>query len=86
MDTIGGTPRDLSEIGDRTDSREILAHARQQADRRGFDDVFIVDIDSHVNEGRRHQRPQCLRITSSNHRRRVFPQVRQGYQQSALRS
>ena len=51
MDTIGGTPRDLSEINARTDSREILAHARQQADRRGFEDVFIVDIDSHVDDG-----------------------------------
>ena len=51
MDTIGGKPRDLSEINARTDSREILAHARQQADRRGFDDVFIVDIDSHVDDG-----------------------------------
>ncbi len=51
MDTIGGPPRDLSEINARTDSREILAHARQQADRRGFDDVFIVDIDSHVDDG-----------------------------------
>jgi predicted TIM-barrel fold metal-dependent hydrolase len=52
MDTIGGIPRDLSQIDDWTDSREILAHARQQADRRGFDDVFIVDIDSHIDDGR----------------------------------
>ena len=51
MDTIGGKPRDLSEINSRSDSRDILAHARQQADRRGFDDVFIVDIDSHVDDG-----------------------------------
>lgn len=51
MATIGGIPRDLSQINARTDSREILAHARQQADRRGFDDVFIVDIDSHVDDG-----------------------------------
>jgi predicted TIM-barrel fold metal-dependent hydrolase len=52
MDTIGGIPRDLSQIDDRTDSREILAHARQQAERRGFDDVFIVDIDSHISDDR----------------------------------
>ena len=51
MDTISGKPRDLSEINSRTDSRDILAHARQQADQRGFDDVFIVDIDSHVDDG-----------------------------------
>lgn len=51
MDTIGGKPRDLTEINSRTDSRDILAHARQQADLRGFDDVFIVDIDSHVDDG-----------------------------------
>ena len=50
MDTISGKPRDLSEINSRTDSRDILAHARQQADQRGFDDVFIVDIDSHVDD------------------------------------
>ncbi len=52
MDTIGGMPRDLSQIDDWTDSREILAHARQQAERRGFDDVFIVDIDSHIDDGK----------------------------------
>ena len=28
MDTISGKPRDLSEINSRTDSRDILAHAR----------------------------------------------------------
>lgn len=31
----------------KTDTRESLAHARQQADERGLDDYFIVDVDSH---------------------------------------
>jgi predicted TIM-barrel fold metal-dependent hydrolase len=42
--------RTYPEIDDWTDSRELLARARQQADRRRFDDVFIVDIDSHVSD------------------------------------
>ena len=33
-----------------TDTREILARARRQADERNFDDVFIVDMDSHHTE------------------------------------
>ena len=34
--------KSLDMIDARTDSREILSHARQQADARDFDDVFIV--------------------------------------------
>lgn len=30
-----------------TDTRAILANARRQADERGLDDYFIVDVDSH---------------------------------------
>ena len=33
-----------------TDTREILARARRQADQRKFDDLFIVDMDSHHTE------------------------------------
>ena len=33
-----------------TDTREILARARRQADERKFDDLFIVDMDSHHTE------------------------------------
>ena len=33
--------------GYQTDTREALAHARQQADERGLDDYFIADVDSH---------------------------------------
>ena len=43
--------RTFAQVDDRTDSREILARARQQADQRNFDDVFIVDIDSHIADG-----------------------------------
>ena len=52
MDTVDKTPRELPvrEIGTGTDTRDILAQARRQADVRNFDDVFIVDIDSHHNE------------------------------------
>lgn len=40
------TPRPLQtqEITTSTDSREILAHARRQADERNLDDYFIVDV------------------------------------------
>lgn len=44
--------RSYGPIDDWTDSRELLARARQQADKRNFDDVFIVDIDSHVSDDR----------------------------------
>ncbi len=43
--------KSLDMIDARTDSREILSHARQQADARDFDDVFIVDIDCHIDDG-----------------------------------
>jgi len=43
--------RTFNEVNDRTDSRDILAHARHQADQRNLDDVFIVDIDSHISDG-----------------------------------
>src|ERR1700733_11037145 len=33
--------------GYRTDTRESLNHARIQAEERGLDDYFIVDVDSH---------------------------------------
>ena len=51
MDSGLEAPRELptKEITTDTDSREILAHARDQVDR-DFSDVFIVDIDSHHME------------------------------------
>ena len=50
MDGSGQKKKSLDIIDARTDSREILSHARQQADARDFDDVFIVDIDSHIDD------------------------------------
>ncbi|UKD51267.1 amidohydrolase family protein [Amycolatopsis sp. FU40] len=41
--------RELAEIGGRTDTRDVLAHATRQAERE-YDDYFIVDIDAHVSE------------------------------------
>ena len=38
-------------IDDRTDTSELLARARSQADVRGLDDYFIVDVDSHIGDG-----------------------------------
>ncbi|MEX2455319.1 MAG: amidohydrolase family protein [Rhodospirillaceae bacterium] len=37
----------IKEITTYTDSRDILAKARKQADKNNFDDVFIADIDAH---------------------------------------
>ena len=50
MDGNKQLKKSLDIIDARTDSREILSHARQQADARDFDDVFIVDIDSHIDD------------------------------------
>ena len=43
--------KSLDMIDARPDSRYILSHPRQQADSRDFDDVFIVDIDCHIDDG-----------------------------------
>ena len=51
MDTMDRSGSGLTEITSKTDSRDILAHARRQADARNFDDVFIVDVDAHVDDG-----------------------------------
>ena len=34
-----------------TPEREMLAHARRQADELGLDDYFVVDVDSHRDPG-----------------------------------
>lgn len=41
--------RELAEIGNRSDTRDVLSHATKQAARE-YDDYFIVDIDAHVSE------------------------------------
>jgi predicted TIM-barrel fold metal-dependent hydrolase len=51
MDGANDFKRNFNQIDDWTDSREILARARRQANERNFDDVFIVDIDSHISDG-----------------------------------
>ncbi|MDA1327240.1 MAG: amidohydrolase family protein [Proteobacteria bacterium] len=40
----------LEPISIDTDTRDILAHARSEADKKNFDDMLIVDIDAHHNE------------------------------------
>src|SRR5690606_559456 len=49
MDSGAETPRQIpvTEITAETDTRDILDHARQQGEVRDFENVFIVDIDSH---------------------------------------
>ncbi|MBS1697762.1 MAG: amidohydrolase family protein [Actinobacteria bacterium] len=41
--------RELADFGPRSDSRDVLAHAAQQAEA-AYDDYFVVDIDAHVSE------------------------------------
>jgi len=48
--TVPKTPIERPIIDDRTDSSEILARARKQADVRGLQDYFIVDVDSHIGD------------------------------------
>ena len=40
----------IKQIDVYTDTRDILAHARRQADSRKFEDYLIVDVDSHHTE------------------------------------
>ena len=44
-------PTELAEINPRTDSRDILRRARQQAADRRLDQYFIVDVDAHIGDG-----------------------------------
>lgn len=42
----------LTPMHDRfTPEREMLAHARREADELGLDDYFVVDVDSHRDPG-----------------------------------
>ena len=50
MDGGNTSKKTLNIIDAKTDSREILSRARKQADARNFDDVFIVDIDCHIDD------------------------------------
>lgn len=50
MDTQLGKDRKIEEIGIYSDTRDILAHARHDAERQGIDDWFIVDVDAHHME------------------------------------
>lgn len=42
-----GQPMPVQEIDTATDTREILAHSRKHAERAGYADWLIVDIDAH---------------------------------------
>ena len=47
IDTPTVRARDTQQITTNTDSREILANARRDAERLNLKDYFIVDVDSH---------------------------------------
>jgi len=44
-------PAELPIFGYKTDSMDVLARARKQANDRGLDKYFIVDVDSHIGDG-----------------------------------
>lgn len=50
MDLPLKTHRQLEEIGIYSDTRDILAHSRQEAINKGIADWFIVDVDAHHME------------------------------------
>ncbi len=50
MDTQFQEARPIEEIGIYSDTRDILAHAREDARRQGIADWFIVDVDAHHME------------------------------------
>ena len=55
----------LKQIDVHTDTRDILAHARRDAEKRNLEDYLIVDVDSQVVERWRpeDERPEILRQT-----------------------
>ncbi len=50
METKAASAADLEQIHHRTDTRDILAHARQQAEKRNYKDYVIFDVDSHHSD------------------------------------
>ena len=50
MATIPAKLRELEQITVKSDTRDILAHAKQYGDKNGLNDTLIVDIDAHVTE------------------------------------
>ena len=42
--------RELEQITVKSDTRDVLAHAAKEVDRKGFDKFLIIDVDAHVNE------------------------------------
>lgn len=50
METAVEGTGSLKQIGVHTDTRDILAHAKQQAEKRNYQDYVIVDVDSHHTE------------------------------------
>ncbi len=49
QETSSGVVRELHEITNSTDTRDVLSHATRQA-AAAYDDYFVVDIDAHVSE------------------------------------
>ena len=50
MATTPAKPRELEPITVKSDTRDILAHAKEYGDKNGLNDTLIVDIDAHVTE------------------------------------
>ena len=50
MDAKVNQPTAIEEIGIYSDTRDILANARRDAQKRGISDWFIVDVDAHHME------------------------------------
>ena len=50
METRAESVADLEQIHHRTDTRDILAHAKQQAEKRNYRDYVIFDVDSHHSD------------------------------------
>jgi len=51
MATERTKPAELPIFGYKTDSMDVLARARKQANDRGLDKYFVVDVDSHIGDG-----------------------------------
>ena len=56
---------------------KLLAHARRQADQRGFDDILIVDVDAHHHEAE-HQKEFCQFIENEVLKQQVLQSFSKG--------
>lgn len=76
QETSSGVVRELHEITNSTDTRDVLSHATRQA-AAAYDDYFVVDIDAHVSEDQFW--PEIIELIDNDVLRQIAQQQNRGF-------